>query len=102
MIMIVGFILLVVLLIIGVPVLYCFATVTIFLAAILGYTPLGLFPTMYGKLANVVLLSIPLFIMAGGIMEHGKIGDALINLIETILFKVKGCLALVTTVAYST
>jgi C4-dicarboxylate transporter DctM subunit len=99
MIMIVGFILLVVLLIIGVPVLYCFATVTIFLAAILGYTPLGLFPTMYGKLANVVLLSIPLFIMAGGIMEHGKIGDALINLIETILFKVKGCLALVTTVA---
>lgn len=99
MIMVIGFVLLVMLLIIGIPVLYCFAAVTIFFAMFLGYTPMALFPTMYGKLSNVVLLSIPLFIMAGGVMEHGRIGDSLVNLIETILFKIKGSLALVTTVA---
>ncbi len=97
MIIIIGFVLLVVLLVVGVPVLYCFAAVTILLATVLGYTPLGLFPTMYGKLANVVLLSIPLFIMAGGVMGKGRIGDTLVDLIETIFFRVKGCLALVTT-----
>lgn len=95
----IGFLLLVVLLIIGVPVMYCFGAALIYCSITLGYTPTMIFPTIYGKLSSVVLLSIPLFILAGKIMEHGKIGDALINFIEMLIGKIKGSLAIMTAVA---
>lgn len=95
----IGFVLLVIMLIIGVPVMYCFGAALIFCSMTLGYEPTMIFPTMYGKLSSVVLLSIPLFILAGKIMEHGKIGDALINFIEMFVGKIKGSLAIMTTVA---
>ena len=66
----ISFIILIVLLIIGVPVLYCFGASLLYAAFTLGYTATGMFPTIYGKLSSVVLLSIPLFIMAGKIMEE--------------------------------
>ena len=90
-----GLLLLIVLLILGVPVLYCFGWVIILYSMTLGYSALALIPTMYGKLGSFTLLSIPLFIMAGGIMEKGKIGDALVDLIEGLLYKIKGCLAVI-------
>ena len=95
----IAFIILIVLLIIGVPVMYCFGASLLYAAFTLGYTATGMFPTIYGKLSSVVLLSIPLFIMAGKIMEHGKIGDALIGFIELFVGKVKGSLAIITAVA---
>ena len=101
MIIVAGLILMVVLLIVGVPVLYCFGAAIILFSVTLGYTPLALFPTMYGKLSSVVLLSIPMFIMAGGIMEKGKIGDALVGFVEMFLGKIKGCLGIVSVVACS-
>ena len=93
------FLLLIVLLILGVPVAYCFTSVIIILAFAHGYTPLGLFPTMYGKLSSVILLAIPLFIMAGGIMCKGKIGDVLVNLIQLFLGRIRGSLAIVSVIA---
>lgn len=98
MVLALGFVLLVVLLVLGVPVVFCFGSVIILFSVTFGYTALGLFPTMYGKLASVVLLSIPMFIMAGGVMEKGKIGDALIDFIELFFGKVKGCLAIISVV----
>ena len=70
--LLIAFVILVVLLIVGVPVMYCFGAALLYIAATLGYTATGIFPTIYGKLSSVVLLSIPLFILAGKIMEHGK------------------------------
>lgn len=99
MIMVAGLIILIVLLIIGVPVIYCFRAVLIFFSYTLGYTPLGLLPTMYGKLANVVLLAIPMFIMAGGIMEKGKIADAIVDFIEMFSGRIKGSLGIISVVA---
>jgi len=93
------FIILIVLLIIGVPVLYCFGASLLYAAFTLGYSATGMFPTIYGKLSSVVLLSIPLFIIAGKIMEHGKIGDALIGFIELFVGRIKGSLAIMTAVA---
>lgn len=95
----IAFIILVVLLIIGVPVMYCFGTALLYSAVTLGYTATGMLPTIYGKLSSVVLLSIPLFIIAGKIMEHGKIGDALVGFIELFVGKIKGSLAVITSVA---
>ena len=95
----IAFIILTVLLIIGVPVMYCFGASLLYAAFTLGYTATGMFPTIYGKLSSVVLLSIPLFIMAGKIMEHGKIGDALIGFIELFIGRIKGSLAIITAVS---
>lgn len=95
----IGFLILILLLVIGVPVMYCFGATLLYCAATLGYTATGIFPTIYGKLSSVVLLSIPLFILAGKIMEHGKIGDALIEFIEMFVGKVKGSLAIMTAIA---
>ena len=94
-----SFVILIILLILGVPVLYCFSAMIIILASFHGYTPLGLFPTLFGKLSSVVLLAIPLFIMAGGVMGRGRIGDALVDLIQVFLGRVKGSLAVVSVVA---
>ena len=99
MTLLIGFIALVVLLILGVPVLYCFGAVIVFFSIEFGYSAMTLFPTMYGKLASVTLMCIPMFIMAGAIMEKGKIGDALVNFIELFLQKIKGSLSIVMTVA---
>jgi tripartite ATP-independent transporter DctM subunit len=95
MIIVWGFLLLIILLIIGVPVLYCFGCVVVLYSMTLGYNALGLLPTMYGKLTSFTLLSIPLFIMAGGVMEKGKIGDALLDLIESLMYKVRGSLTVI-------
>ena len=97
--LLIAFVILVVLLIVGVPVMYCFGAALLYSAATLGYTATGIFPTIYGKLSSVVLLSIPLFILAGKIMEHGKIGDALVGFVEMFIGKIKGSLAIATTVA---
>ncbi|NLV69910.1 MAG: TRAP transporter large permease [Clostridiales bacterium] len=95
----ISFVILVVLLIAGVPVMYCFGASLLYASYTLGYTATGMFPTIYGKLSSVVLLSIPLFILAGKIMEHGRIGDALVGFVELFVGKIKGSLTIITTVA---
>lgn len=92
----IAFIILIILLVIGVPVVYSFGAAVIFLSTTVGFTATSAFPTMYDKLSSVVLLSIPMFIIAGGVMEKGRIGDALIGFVEMFVGKVKGSLAIVT------
>mgnify|MGYP000588573585 FL=1 len=43
----IGFLLLVIMLIIGVPVMYCFGAALIYCSLTLGYTPTMIFPTIY-------------------------------------------------------
>src|SRR5699024_6702427 len=44
---------------------------------------------------NLVILAIPLFIIAGGIIEKGGIGERLVNLVEIVVGRVKGGLGIV-------
>lgn len=94
-----GFLILVVLVIVGVPIVYAFGAATIWFTVSLGYDPSFLFPTAYSKLNGVVLLAIPLFIMAGGIMEKGSIGSSLVGFIENFVGRIRGALCIVSTVA---
>ena len=80
--LVIGFIILVVLVVVGVPIVFSFGAATIWFTLSLGYDPAFLMPTAYSKLNGVVLFAIPLFIMAGGIMEKGKIGGALISFVQ--------------------
>ena len=86
-------------LIIGVPVPFSFGASVIYLVGMLGYDPSFLLPSGYSKLSAVVLLAIPLFIMAGGVMEKGRIGGALTDLVELLVGKIKGGLGVATVVS---
>lgn len=86
-------------LILGVPVPFSFGASVIWLTYSLGYSPDFLLPIGYSKLGSVVLLAIPLFIMAGGIMEKGKIGGALVDLVNKFVGRIKGSLAFVTIIS---
>lgn len=82
---------LVVLLIIGVPVPLCFAAAVLFLF-ITGDFPTSTFLISAGfsKLSSVVLLAIPLFILAGGLMTHGGIAGRLVDVAESMIGRVRG------------
>jgi C4-dicarboxylate transporter DctM subunit len=90
---------LIVLLISGVPVPFSFGGAIIFLVALYGFDPTALFSTAYSKLGSITLLAIPMFILAGGIMEKGRIGKALVEWVNQLVGRVKGGLAVVTVVA---
>jgi tripartite ATP-independent transporter DctM subunit len=65
----------------------------------MGYDPAQLLPHGYLQMSSVSLIAIALFIMAGGLMEKGKIGEKLIDLVDVFCGSVKGGLGVVGTVS---
>jgi len=99
MILLGTFLILCLLLLIGVSVPMAFGGLLIFLAAVGNYDVSGFLPTGHWKMDSLVLLAIPLFIIAGGIMEKGKIAAPLVNLAELFIGHLKGGLTSVTVIA---
>lgn len=99
MTIIIGIAILIVLLIMGVPVAFCFGGATLYLVIALEYSPLFLVPYGYSSIASVTLWCIPLFIIAGSVIKRGKIGDALVNFVEHFIGKYKSGLGIVTVVS---
>jgi len=95
----IALLLLFVTLLIGVPVPFSFGASVIYLVITLGYDPSFLLPVGYSKLSAIVLLAIPLFIMAGGVMEKGRIGGVLTELAEMMVRKIKGGLGVAAVVS---
>lgn len=93
------FVILVGLLVAGVPIPFSFGGAILYLIFVLGFDPSSLFATSYTQLSSVTLLAIPLFILAGGVMEKGRIGEALVNWINCFVGRIKGGLACVATIA---
>ncbi len=96
---VIGIIMLLFTLIIGVPIPFSFGFSIIILAYGLGYQTDFLLPVGYSKIGGFVLLAMPLFIMAGGIMEKGKIGSAITDLVNLFFGRIKGGLAFVTIIS---
>jgi len=84
---------------IGIPVPFAFLASTAYMLFAGGYSPSFLLPYGFSKMSTSVLLAIPLFIMAGGIMERGKIGDKLVDLVDLFVGSVKGGLGVVAVVS---
>jgi len=64
-----------------------------------GYDPLFLMPYGYSRLNTVLLLAIPLFVLAGSIMNKGGLGEQLVNSVERLGIKrLSGGLGMVTAV----
>lgn len=93
-------ILLIVLLIIGVPVPLCFAAAAVFLLLI-GDFPSSNFLVSSGftKLSSLILLAIPLYVFAGGLMMHSGIAVRLVDLANALFGRMRGGLGLVVIVA---
>lgn len=91
----IGIAILIALLVIGVPVPFSFAAAMVFMIVGGGYDSSMALHFGYYKMNSLILLAIPLFIMAGGIMGRGGIGERLVGVIEVFIGRVKGGLGAV-------
>lgn len=96
---VIGLLILLVALFIGIPVPFVFIITTVYFIFTLGYEPSFLIPYGFSQLNNTVLLAIPLFIMAGRLMDTGGIAKRIVNFTETLVGNVKGGLGVVTVIA---
>lgn len=94
----IAIILLIVTLFIGVPIPFAFFSSAAYLIYSGSYDPGFLLPYGFAKMNSIVLLTIPLFIMAGGVMDKGGIGDRLVDVVDTIAGRIRGGLGVVTVV----
>ncbi len=83
---------------IGVPIPFAFFGSAAYLIFTNGYDPGFLLPYGFSKMNSIVLLTIPLFIMAGGVMDKGRIGDKLVDVVDVLAGRIRGGLGVVTVV----
>ena len=83
-------VLLLLLLVIGVPIPFSFLGSALFLILTEGYDPSFLLPFGYSKMNTIVILAIPLFIIAGGLINRAQIGDKLVSLVEMFVGRIRG------------
>lgn len=88
-----------ILLLIGVSVPMSFGGVLIFISIFGGHDVSGFMPTGHWKVSSLVLLAIPLFILAGAIMERGRIAAPLVSLAELMVGHIRGGLSAAAVVA---
>nr|WP_319392752.1 TRAP transporter large permease [uncultured Desulfobacter sp.] len=86
-------------LLIGIPVPFCFTATVMWMVGAGDYKITSLLPVGYSKMNTVALLAVPLFIMAGGLMERGKIAQPLVNLIRIFIGDRKSGIGTVAVVA---
>ena len=90
---------LIVLLLIGVPIPFSFFGSCLVLVLLGDYDYMFLLPYGYAKASSAVLVAIPLFILAGSLMEKGGIGESLVGLAEIFVGRIKGGLGVVMVVS---
>ncbi len=95
----IAFLLIIVGLIVGIPVPFTFLGVSAFLIFTLNLDPSFLLPYAFREVSSVVLLTIPLFILIGGLMERGGIGSTLVDWVDVFVGKIRGGLGIVAIVS---
>jgi C4-dicarboxylate transporter DctM subunit len=90
----------IVLTIINVPIGFALSLSAIVLVLLKGTAPLGIVPlNLFSGASSFPLLAIPLFILAGGLMETSGISLRLVNMANSFVGFIRGGLAMVTIVA---
>lgn len=90
---------LIVCLLIGIPIPFTFTASALVVVIMGGYDPGFLVPYGFNKAGSIILIAVPLFIIAGGVMEKGDIGRQLIDLVEVVFGRFKGGLGAVSIVS---
>jgi len=96
---IVSLFLIIITLLFGLPVPFCFMLSTTFMVVALGYDPSFLLPYAFSRMSSIVLLAIPLFILVGGTVDKGGIGTSLVNFVDIFVGRIKGGLGAVAVVS---
>ncbi|WP_029057206.1 TRAP transporter large permease [Stappia stellulata] len=92
--------LLTLLLVIGVPVPFCFAGAVLFLVLFGDFGSASfLIGAGYSKLSSIVVIAIPLYILAGSIMSRGGIAERLVDLADSLVGRMRGGLGIVVIMA---
>ena len=94
-----GIVILFIALIIGVPVCFAFLASALYFVLIGEIMPGFMIPYGINKISTTVLFAIPLFVIAGGLMEKGNIADKMIGLVENFVGRIRGGLGVVATVS---
>jgi C4-dicarboxylate transporter, DctM subunit len=90
----------IVLTVISVPIAFALSITTILFLLWKGTAPLSVVPlNLFSGASSFPLLAIPLFILAGGLMETSGISLRLVNLANSLVGFIRGGLAMVTVVA---
>ena len=86
---------LIVVLLLGVPIPFAFFASSLSLVFLGGYDYTFLLPYGYAQVSSLILIAIPLFILAGELMEKSGIGESLINFVDLFVGRIKGGLGAV-------
>lgn len=90
---------LVVVLLLGVPIPFAFFASALVIVIGGGYDYTFLLPYGFSKVSSLILVAIPLFILAGQLMEKSGIGVSLINLVTMFVGRFRGGLGTVMVVS---
>ena len=100
MILVIAFLSIIVFLVMGVSIPLTFLGAAAIIVYGSGSDPLFLLSYGGSQINTVLLLTIPLFVLAGSVIDHGGIGRRLIDSVEKLGFgKIKGGLGIVTAVS---
>lgn len=94
--LVMAFLLLVAGVLVGLPIPFVFMGSTIFFIFGFGYEADFLLPYGYSRMNNPVILAIPLFIIAGGLINRSHIADKLVSFVDGFVGGIKGSLSIVT------
>ena len=89
---------LVVLLTLGVPLSLCFGGALLFISFFTNISMKGLLIWGFSQVVNPILLAIPLFILAGGVMSESGIAQHLLDFVNVFIGRIKGGLGVVAVV----
>ena len=100
MLALIAILVLIVSMVIGVPVYLGFLVASVIICFGTGADPQMLLMNGYNKINSVLLLTIPLFVLAGSLINNGGLGEKLVNAVEkTKVGKSKTGLGVITVVA---
>lgn len=99
MLIIIALVVLLATMIIGLPIPLAFLASAGSICLFGGYDTSFLMVYGYNKINTILLLTIPLFVLAGAIIDKGGIGEKLIGTVEKYVGKVKGGLGIVAVVS---
>jgi C4-dicarboxylate transporter DctM subunit len=85
---------LIVLMLIGVPVAFAFAGMTVILSIFYDLNFQSLMLTGFWSMNSVILMALPLFILTGYLMQGGGLARRLIDFIESVVGRIRGGLGI--------
>jgi len=96
---IIGFSLVFLLIVLGVPISMAFGFLAFFLAIWFNMDPAFLMPVTFVKIRSVIILAGPLFILLGGVIHLSGLAGRLVDLVNAVMGRIRGSLGAVAVVA---